>query len=211
MNSVEDLDVFKLAHQLALKIYSVSKTFPREETYSLIDQMRRAAGSVGMNLMEGAMRLGSKEYRQFVGIARGSAGEVCYQLLLARDLNYISTVTYQELRTGYDRVIQMLSRLSQTLDSSITIHEHGFILYPFTLILLSVEESDSLRSHFVTLKAGRGRQAESSSNRFERSPDSIRGLNGWNGPLYRSSLETPKPNPDPRTLNLSFHRSPRFA
>ena len=41
----------------------------------------------GMNLMEGAIRLGSREYRQFVGIARGSAGEVCYQLLLARDLN----------------------------------------------------------------------------------------------------------------------------
>ena len=66
MNSVEDLDVFKLAHELALKIYSVTKKFPREETYSLIDQMRRAAISVGMNLMEGAMRLGTKEYRQFV-------------------------------------------------------------------------------------------------------------------------------------------------
>jgi four helix bundle protein len=58
----------------------------------------------------------SKEYRQFVGIARGSAGEVCYQLLLSRDLRYISNETYQELRTGYDRVIQMLSRLSQTLN-----------------------------------------------------------------------------------------------
>ena len=57
----------------------------------------------------------SKEYRQFVGIARGSAGEVCYQLLLARDLKYISTETYEELRSGYDRVIQMLSRLSQSL------------------------------------------------------------------------------------------------
>ena len=90
MNSGEDLDVFKLAHQLALKIYSVTKSFPREEMYSLVDQMRRAAISVGMNLMEGAMRLGTKEYRQFVGIARGSAGEVCYQLLVARDLNYIS-------------------------------------------------------------------------------------------------------------------------
>ena len=77
MNSVEDLDVFKLAHELALKIYSVTKSFLREETYSLVDQMRRAAISVGMNLMEGAMRLGTKEYRQFVGIARGSAGEVC--------------------------------------------------------------------------------------------------------------------------------------
>ena len=61
------------------------------------------------------MRLGSKEYRQFVGIARGSAGEVCYQLLLARDLKYISNETYRELRTGYDRVVQMLSRLSQSL------------------------------------------------------------------------------------------------
>jgi four helix bundle protein len=69
-----------------------------------------------MNLMEGAMRLGSREYRQFVGIARGSAGEVCYQLLLARDLKYISNQTYLELRSGYDRVIQMLLRLSQSLN-----------------------------------------------------------------------------------------------
>ena len=65
--------------------------------------------------MEGALRLGTKEYRQFAGIARGSAGEVCYQLLLARDLHYISAETYNELRAGYDRVIQMLSRLSQSL------------------------------------------------------------------------------------------------
>lgn len=115
MKSVEGLDVFKLAHRLALRTYSVTKNFPKGETFSLVDQMRRAAISVGMNLIEGAMRLGTKEYRQFVGIARGSAGEVCYQLLVARDLNYISTETYQELRTGYDRVIQMLSRLSQSL------------------------------------------------------------------------------------------------
>ena len=45
MNSVEDLDVFKLAHQLTIKIYAVTKTFPKEETYSLVDQMRRAAAS----------------------------------------------------------------------------------------------------------------------------------------------------------------------
>ena len=81
-----------------------------------MDQMRRAASSVGMNLMEGAMRLGSREYRQFVGIARGSAGEVCYQLILARDLKYVPLETYAELRGGYDRVIQMLSRLSQSLN-----------------------------------------------------------------------------------------------
>jgi four helix bundle protein len=94
MNRVEDLDVFKLAHQLALKTYAATKAFPKEELFSLGDQTRRAAGSVGMNLMEGAMRVGTKEYHQFVGIARGSAGEVCYQLLLARDLNYTSNETY---------------------------------------------------------------------------------------------------------------------
>ena len=119
MNSVEDLDVFKLAHQLTIKIYAVTKTFPKEETYSLVDQMRRAAAIRHCILTflekEGAMRLGSREYRQFVGIARGSAGEVCYHLLLARDLKYVSDETYQELRSGYDRVVQMLSRLSQSL------------------------------------------------------------------------------------------------
>ena len=113
MRSLEDLDVFKLAHQLALRTYAATKTFPKEETFGLVDQMRRAAASIGMNFVEGSMRLGSKEYRQFVGIARGSAGEVCYQLLLAKDLNYISHEAYDE---GYDRVIQMLSRLGQTLN-----------------------------------------------------------------------------------------------
>jgi hypothetical protein len=76
MNRVEDLDVFKLAHELALKIYLVTKAFPKGELFSLIEQTRRAAISVGMNLMEGAMRLGSRELsavcwnRQRVG--RGS-------------------------------------------------------------------------------------------------------------------------------------------
>ena len=50
----------------AMSIFEISKTFPKEELFSLGGQTRRAAGSVGMNLMEGAMRLGSKEYRQFV-------------------------------------------------------------------------------------------------------------------------------------------------
>jgi four helix bundle protein len=67
-------------------------------------------------LVEGSLRLSSREYRQFVGIARGSAGEVCYQLLLAKDLQYINEEVYRDLRTGYDRVVQMLSRLSQTLN-----------------------------------------------------------------------------------------------
>jgi four helix bundle protein len=53
MNRMEDLDVFKLAHELTLKIYSTTKAFPNRELFSLIEQTRRTASSVGMNLMEG--------------------------------------------------------------------------------------------------------------------------------------------------------------
>lgn len=89
MKKVEDLDVFSLSHSLTLEIFEITKSFPEEEKFSLISQMRRAAYSIPMNLMEGAHRSTSKEYRQFVGIARGSAGEMKYQLLLAKDLRYI--------------------------------------------------------------------------------------------------------------------------
>jgi four helix bundle protein len=115
MKSVEELDVFKLAHALALKVYRVTADLPKEETFGLISQMRRAASSVGMNLAEGAMRLNRGEYRQYVGIARGSSAEVGYQLLLAKDLGYIAPAAYEELRLGYDRVSQMLTRLAQAL------------------------------------------------------------------------------------------------
>ncbi|MBI3304191.1 MAG: four helix bundle protein [Deltaproteobacteria bacterium] len=63
MKSVEELDVFKLAHELTLKVYRVTSDFPKEETFGLVPQMRRAASSVGMNLVEGSMRLNSGEYR----------------------------------------------------------------------------------------------------------------------------------------------------
>jgi four helix bundle protein len=117
MNSVEDLDVFRLAHHFALETYKLTNAFPREETFGLANQMRRAATSIGMNLFEGSMRLSSREYRQFVGISKWSAGEVCYQLLFAKDLGYISKDIYDQLLVGYDRVLQMLSRLSQSLPS----------------------------------------------------------------------------------------------
>jgi four helix bundle protein len=115
MKSVEELDVFKLAHELTLKVYRVTADFPKEETFGLVSQMRRAASSVGMNLVEGSMRLNSGEYRQHVGVARGSAAEVRYQLLLAKDLGYIANQTCEDLRLEYERIGQMLTRLAQAL------------------------------------------------------------------------------------------------
>ena len=115
MKSVEELDVFKLSHGMTLAIYKITKTFPEEEKFGLVSQMRRAAYSVPMNLAEGANRLNTKEYRQFVGIAKGSAGELKYQILLAKDLGYITVDKYKEIRTNYERISQMLTGLVKSL------------------------------------------------------------------------------------------------
>jgi four helix bundle protein len=117
MKTVEDLDVFKLSHQLALEIYEATKGFPKHERFGLISQMRRSAYSVPMNLMEGSHRLSTREYRQFVGIAKGSAGEMKYQLLLARDLTYMSNEQYLDFIEKYERVSQMLTKLAQSLNT----------------------------------------------------------------------------------------------
>jgi four helix bundle protein len=116
MKKVEELDVFKLSHSLAIEIFEITKTFPDEERFGLISQMRRAAYSVPMNLMEGAHRLSSKEYRQFVGISKGSTGEIKYQLLLAKDLGYISEGRHSDLHSKYERVSQMLTKLAKSLE-----------------------------------------------------------------------------------------------
>ncbi|HUL28897.1 MAG TPA: four helix bundle protein [Thermodesulfobacteriota bacterium] len=116
MQKVEDLDVFKLSHALTLEVFEITEGFPEEERFGLTSQMRRAAYSIPMNLMEGAHRLGSKEYRQFVGIARGSTGEIKYQLLLIKDLRYISDNGYSNLSQRYERVSQMLTKSAKSLE-----------------------------------------------------------------------------------------------
>jgi four helix bundle protein len=113
VKTVEDLDVFKLAHALAVEIYDLTKRFPGSERFGLTAQMRRAAYSIPS---EGAHRLNSGEYRQFAGIARGSAGEMKYQLLLARALGYLSEDQYSDFSGRYERVSQMLTRLAQSLN-----------------------------------------------------------------------------------------------
>jgi four helix bundle protein len=116
MKTVEELDVFKLSHSLALEIFELTKSFPGGEKFGLVSQMRRAAYSIPMNLMEGGHRLNRREYRQFVGIAKGSAGEMKYQLLLVKDLKYIIEDKYSELIPQYERVSQMLTKLVKSLE-----------------------------------------------------------------------------------------------
>lgn len=115
--NIEDMDVFKLSHSLTLKVYGQTKKYPVEERFGLTSQMRRAASSVPMNLMEGSHRNNRKEYKQFVGIAKGSAAELKYQLLLSNDLGYLNKDTFQELFVITQRILQMLEKLNSSLQS----------------------------------------------------------------------------------------------
>jgi four helix bundle protein len=109
------LDVFKLSHELVVRVYSISRNFPKEETYSLTSQLRRAASSVPANLVEGANRNSRADYRRFVSIAKGSAAETKYHLLLAKDLGYIEDKEYLPVVLDYARVLGMLDKLVKAL------------------------------------------------------------------------------------------------
>jgi len=120
VKSVEEHEEFKNGHNLTLNIYKISKKFPAEEKFSLIQQMRRAAASICTNLMEGSHRLGRKEFRQFVGIAKGSAGELKYHLLLAKDLGYLPEEQFVVLRSEAEKISKMLNGLAKSLTDTDT-------------------------------------------------------------------------------------------
>ena len=84
----EDLMVWQKAHQFVLLVYPLTKTFPKEETYGLSSQFRRAAVSIAANIAEGFRKHGSADKLRFMNIAQGSLSECRYYLILARDLGY---------------------------------------------------------------------------------------------------------------------------
>jgi len=103
----KELGFFKKSHELTLEIYKVTKEFPKEEMYGLSSQLKRASSSVGSNIAEGSVK-GDIEFKRFLQIALGSAKEVEYQLLLAKDLEFISIRTYDRLIAILDEIIGSL-------------------------------------------------------------------------------------------------------
>lgn len=92
-----DLNFFKKSHELTLEIYLITENFPKNESYGLVSQLKRASSSIPSNIAEGSVRSTKKDYRHFLYNALGSAKEVEYQLLLAKDLNYMSIEIYTRL------------------------------------------------------------------------------------------------------------------
>jgi four helix bundle protein len=115
MKDFRQLKVWEKSHQLTLTIYRITASFPREETYGLASQIRRAASSIPSNIAEGCGRDGDPELARFCIIARGSASELEYALLLARDLMLLSSNDYETLSQQTVEIKRMLTVLVQKL------------------------------------------------------------------------------------------------
>jgi four helix bundle protein len=106
--SFRELLVWQKGIHLSVLIYQLSKQFPREKTYGLSNQMRRAAVSIPSNIAEGAGRLNTGEYRQYLGIARGSSFELQTQLTIARELGFGDVGKLHEAEATCDEIGRML-------------------------------------------------------------------------------------------------------
>ena len=96
IKSFTDLDAWKEGHKLVLMVYEITKTFPKEEIFGNVNQMRRCAVSITSNISEGFSRQSYKEKIQFYSMSQGSTTELQNQLLISRDVGYISNEKFQK-------------------------------------------------------------------------------------------------------------------
>jgi four helix bundle protein len=115
VRNYQDLIVWQKSLEFTVAIYSYTKTFPKEETYGITSQMRRAAVSISSNIAEGQTRHTSKLFLQFLSIARGSLSELETQIILSYRLNYISEENKDQLLTKAEEIGRVLGSLMKTL------------------------------------------------------------------------------------------------
>lgn len=114
----EDLSVWQKAHQLTLEIYKITGSYPNEERFGLISQMRRAAVSIPANIAEGFKKRGNKDKINFYNIAQGSLEELRYYLILSKDLEYI--VDTRQINADIEEVSKMLEGLIKSIKNRIS-------------------------------------------------------------------------------------------
>jgi four helix bundle protein len=117
LKNFRDLKVWDKAHTLALACYAVTTSFPKEELFGLISQIRRSGSSIGANIAEGCGRGSNADFQRFLHIAMGSACELEYQLLLAKDLHYLGPSEHQQANELVVEVKKMLAALIKRVDS----------------------------------------------------------------------------------------------
>lgn len=115
MKGFRELEVWQKAHQLALEVYRQSTQLPLDERFGLTAHLRETATSVLSNIAEGCGREGDRELARFLNTASGSASELEYQLLLARDVAYLSANAHRTPSAQVRELKRMLYRFIQTL------------------------------------------------------------------------------------------------
>ncbi|MFO7890764.1 MAG: four helix bundle protein [bacterium] len=115
MKDFRKLNVWEKAHKLTLEIYKQTTFFPKEELFGLISQIRRASISIPSNIAEGCGRGSNLELARFCQIAMGSASELEYQILLAKDLNYFQEPIYKSINDNLIEIKKMLASLIKKL------------------------------------------------------------------------------------------------
>lgn len=117
MQDYRKLVVWQRAHRFVLSVYAATAAFPDDEKYGLTSQIKRAVTSIPANIAEGCGRETTSELRRFLYIAMGSASELDYHLLLARDLNFLEGPLHEQLSNELVEVRRMLNSLIQTLST----------------------------------------------------------------------------------------------
>ena len=115
MNYFKELKVWQKAIELVTETYLKSKDFPREEIYGLTSQIRRSAVSIPSNIAEGCGRKTSKDFSNFLGIALGSAFEFETQLIICKNLKFISERDFKSLESEVNHIQNMIIKLQSTL------------------------------------------------------------------------------------------------
>ncbi len=115
MKSHKDLDVWRLAVELATEVYVLTKTFPKDELYGMTSQMRRSSSSIAGNIAEGAARQTVREFKQFLHYALGSAAELDTHLEISMRVQLAAVPVLKDLQAKTTRIGQMLRGLARSL------------------------------------------------------------------------------------------------
>lgn len=115
MKDFKTLKVWEKSHALTLNVYKTTNFFPKEETFGLMSQLRRASSSIGLNIAEGCGRGSDADFKRFLQMAFGSACEVEYCVFLSKDLNYLTPDISDNLQKDIEDIKKMLSALMNKL------------------------------------------------------------------------------------------------
>ncbi|MER3464892.1 MAG: four helix bundle protein [Chitinophagaceae bacterium] len=120
MQNYKELKVWEKAHHFTLKVFEMTKYFPKDEIYNLTNQLRRISSSIPANIVEGCGKNSQAEFTHFLNIALGAASEAEYFLILSKDLNYLPNDDFLKLSENINEIKAMLISLINKVRSART-------------------------------------------------------------------------------------------